>query len=263
MSRFSRMFARAKSEQRAALGVYLTVGDPSVSLTVSAALAALKAGADFIELGAPFSDPSADGPSIQRAMERALARGTTFEDVLSVAEQIRQGDAHAPIVLFGYGNPFFRAQERGLLVKHQASVDGVLIVDVPPEHDHDFASLQGQMARIRLLGPNATPARRQAIASSAEGFVYVVAYAGVTGAAAATDASGLKNQVQAMRALTDVPLCVGFGVKTAADAKALSGVADGVIAGSVFVDALSRAKTEKEADDVVSAIVRDLAAGLR
>jgi len=262
MQRFEQMFARLKREKKKALGVYLTVGDPSSEATAEAALAALEAGADFIELGAPFSDPSADGPSIQKAMERALAKGTKFADVATVAKTVRAAAPEAPIVLFGYGNPYFRAQQRGDLLALSETVDGLLLVDVPAEHASDFASLRGKIASIRLLAPNATEPRRQAIASTAEGFIYLVAYAGVTGAAANRDGAELVKLVAQMRALTDVPLCVGFGIKTGADARAMAQVADGVIAGTVFVEALSQATSVADARSRVSVIVRDLRQGL-
>ncbi len=263
MSRFAQLFSRLRAAKRKALGVYLTVGDPSVEISAAAAVAALDAGADFIELGAPFSDPSADGPAIQRAMERALARGVRFADVAAVARRVRAHTEAAPIVLFGYANPFYRALGRGDLAALHGVADGLLVVDVPPEHDADFRSLEGRMARIRLLGPNATEARRRVIAEHGEGFVYLVAYAGVTGAAATRDLEALGAQVTAMRALAPaLPLCCGFGVKTRDDARVLAPLADGVIAGSVFVDALGKAATVDEAKAEMARIVRELRAGL-
>lgn len=240
MSRFEHCFNALAAKGEKALGVYLTVGDPSLELSAQAADAAVRAGADFLELGVPFSDPSADGPTIQHAMERALARGTSLRDVLRVAKDLRQRHAELPVLLFGYANPFFRAQRAGWLrpALKDADVDGVLLVDVPPEHGADFASLDVDI--IRLLGPNATPERRRVVAKAASGFIYLVAFAGVTGAAAQTSAAALSDNIKAVRKLTALPLCVGFGVRTGADAQRVAERADGVIAGSVFVDLLQQ-----------------------
>lgn len=263
-NRFASMFAVERAAGRKALGVYLTVGDPSVEVTERAARAAIRAGADFIELGAPFSDPSADGPVIQKAMERALANKTTLHDVARVAKTIRQEFPTLPVIWFGYANPFFVARHEPWFLNaiSDGLVDGLLLVDVPPEHGHDFAHLEGSVPLIRLLGPNATPARRAVIGKAASGFIYLVAIAGVTGAASVSSATAVNSLVahaKALRRYTQVPLCVGFGIKSGADAQRLSEGVDGVIAGSVFVDLL----TQSNGVELIEAKVRELKTALR
>ena len=254
--RLDAMFARLRAAKRKALGVYLTVGDPSLAVSEAAAHAAVAAGADFLELGVPFSDPSADGPTIQRAMQRALENGVRVADVFALAQRLRSALPDTPLVLFGYANPFLRAGERGDLGRTGA--DGVLIVDAPPDHDADFVG--APLPKIRLLGPNATAARRKCIAARAEGFVYLVAFAGVTGAnQSGNDVKEMRANVAALRKLTRVPICVGFGVRTADDARTLGPIADGVIAGSVFIDVMHGARDPAAA---VAEKVGELRAGL-
>jgi tryptophan synthase beta chain len=253
-SRLNGMFERLG--KRKALGVYLTVGDPSLVVSEAAAEAAVRGGADFLELGVPFSDPSADGPSIQKAMQRAIAAGTQMNDVLAMAARLRSKLPETPIILFGYANPFLRALQRGDLAR--CAADGMLVVDAPPDHDHDFDG--AHLPRIRLLGPNATPARRTVIGKSAEGFVYLVAFAGVTGTRTRErDVEAMKKNVAAMRKVSRVPICVGFGVRSADDARALGPVADGIIAGSVFIDVMRESKDPARA---VEEKTRELRAGL-
>lgn len=259
-TRFADLFSLLRQRGEKALGVYLTVGDPDVPATLRAADAAVRGGADFLELGAPFSDPSADGPVIQRAMERSLLKRTTLQQVVDVAAQLRAKHPLVPIVLFGYANPFFVAERAGWLrpALAKAGVDGVLMVDVPPEHDADFSALAEQVSLIRLLGPNATQARREAIAASASGFIYLVAIAGVTGASTQGALEPMAQNIKALRKLTPLPLCVGFGVRTKEDARRLAPLADGVIAGSVFVELLAH----RDAANAVYEKVRELKAAL-
>jgi tryptophan synthase alpha subunit/cysteine synthase len=179
-SRLTAMFDRLRTKGQKALGVYMTVGDPDLETSEQALRAALAAGADFAELGVPFSDPSADGPSIQRAMEHALKAGTDMASVLALAARLRTDFPDKPLVLFGYANPFFRALQHADFLPAASAADGVLIVDVPPEHGHDFAELAARLDWIRLLAPNATPERRAIVAKAAHGFIYLVAVTGVT-----------------------------------------------------------------------------------
>lgn len=237
-SRIREMFSDLAGKK--ALGVYMTVGDPDLATSEKALRAALSAGADFAELGVPFSDPSADGPSIQRAMEHALKQGTTMHDVVALAARLRADFPMKPLVLFGYANPFFRALEAPHFRAQVQAADGVLIVDVPPEHGQDFLALSQQLDWIRLLAPNATPERRAVVAQAARGFIYLVAVAGVTGGTVQRNLAELQAQVAALRSLSAVPICVGFGVRDEKDARELGGLADGIIVGSAFVDDLAQ-----------------------
>ncbi len=239
--RFADLFKTLRAQNKKALGAYFTIGDPDIATSEKAIRAALKAGADFIELGMPFSDPSADGPAIQHAMERALAHGTTLADALSLAERLRQDFPQTPLLLFGYANPFFRAlQTPDFLARAAGVLDGLLVVDVPPEHGADFAELSTRLDWIRLLAPNATPQRQRVVAKAASGFIYLVAVTGITGGAEKRDVETLRTQVAALKALSDVPICVGFGVREEKDARELAGVADGIIVGSAFVEDIAR-----------------------
>jgi tryptophan synthase alpha chain len=264
MSRLGDTFARTKQESRAALVAYFCAGDPDPETTVEVCVAAAEAGADLLELGMPFSDPAADGVAIQRASERALRGGMTLKKTLAVARAIRARSA-VPMVLFGYYNPILAYGEEALCRDaHEAGIDGLLVVDLPPE---EITSLleparRHQLALVPLVAPTSSQQRIELAASVADGFLYYVSLTGVTGALSADfDAAG--KRAKAMRDSTQKPVVVGFGVKTGADVKKLAGYADGVVVGSALVCAVEDSKDRASAVAAVRTLVRDLASGLR
>ena len=262
MSRFAARFAKLRDEQRAALVPYVVAGDPGKAATVPLMRALVKAGADILELGVPFSDPSADGPVIQAAQERALAAGTTLKDVLAMVKEFRGTDRDTPVVLMGYLNPveafgaaaFAEAAE-------DAGVDGVLTVDMPPEEAEPLGGLLRArgLDPIFLLAPTTDDARIRRITESASGFVYYVSLKGVTGAAH-LDLGPVRERLAKLRRLTTLPVGVGFGVRDAATAAALGQVADAVVVGSAVV---SRMTEHKDDAARMTASVQEFVRGLR
>lgn len=261
MSRIAEAFARAKDDGRAALVIYLSAGDPDLETTIALVLAAAEAGADVIELGVPFSDPSADGPSIQRASERALASGTTLTGVLGAVRTIRESTS-VPILLFGYYNPIITyGEERLVRDAKDAGVDGFLVVDLPPE---ECAPLYGPASAagldlVPLVAPTSTPARVEAAASIASSFIYYVSLTGVTGARAVA-LGGAAERAHALSEQVGFPVALGFGVKTPADAKEVAAHADGVVVGSAIVDAAAAADGQRAKVAAVRDLVTVLAA---
>jgi tryptophan synthase alpha chain len=234
--RISATFARAKSEGRAALIVYLTAGDPSPDRTASLIAALERGGADLIELGVPFSDPIADGPVIQRASERALRAGTRLERVLEMARTIRQTSS-IPMVLFTYLNPAMRyGLERLAADAVAAGIDGCLLTDLSVEEAESYVKAMEAhgLDRIFLAAPTSTPERLRLVAKYSSGFVYLVSRTGITGEQ--TSVSGAVGPlVDSMRAITDLPLAVGFGISTPEQAAQVGSIADGVVVGSAMV----------------------------
>lgn len=262
MSRFAARFAKLKSERRAALVPYVVAGDPSRSATVPLMHALVKAGADVIELGVPFSDPSADGPVIQAAQERALAAGTTLKDVVDMVQEFRATDRDTPVVLMGYLNPVEAfGPEAFAKAAEQAGVDGVLTVDMPPEEAEPLGSLLRAkgLDPIFLLAPTTDEARIRRITETASGFVYYVSLKGVTGAAH-LDLGPVRERLFKLRSLTTLPVGVGFGVRDAATAAALGQVADAVVVGSAVV---SRMTEHKDDAARMTASVQEFVKGLR
>ncbi len=237
MSRIATCFASLRAQGRKALIPYLTAGDPHPDLTVPLLQALVAAGADLIELGVPFSDPMADGPVIQRAHERALAQGVTLRKVLALVAEFRQQDTRTPVVLMGYLNP---VEVLGYAEFAQAAaasgVDGVLVVDLPPEEADGLAAAlrQQHLDLIFLLAPTTTSARARQIAAVGSGFLYYVSLKGVTGAGH-LDTQGVQARLAQWRALTDLPLGVGFGIQDGATARQVSSGADAVIIGSALI----------------------------
>jgi len=246
MNRITTTFARCRAEGRAALIGYLTGCDPDQAGSLERLRAACAAGLDLLELGVPFSDPTADGPEIQAAMVRALASGSTLDKVIELATTLRSEFPELPIVLFSYANPLLRAAARtpegalGLcrsLVER--GIDGLLVVDLPPEQ----GALLREPARaagldwIGLVAPTSTPHRRDRVLAAASGFVYAVSLTGVTGAALDASSLALHEQLADLRARTELPVAVGFGVRSAEQVRALAEVVDGVVVGSALVRA--------------------------
>ena len=248
-NRIDQRFAELKAQGRTALIPYITAGDPAPAHTVDFMHACVEAGADVIELGVPFSDPMADGPVIQKACERALVHGTRLQHVLEMVAEFRQRDSETPVVLMGYLNPIERMGYDVFTREAQASgVDGVLVVDMPPEEAGDNAALFAEhgLQSIFLLAPTTSEARARAICEHGEGYLYYVSLKGVTGAAT-LDADAVGEQLSKLRRVTDLPLCVGFGIRDGATAAAIGRVADGVIVGSALVGRIA-----EHADDPAS-----------
>lgn len=242
MSRIDEVFARCRTEGRAALVGYLTAYDPDRAGSLERLRAACDAGVDVLELGVPFSDPTADGPEIQLAMGRARAAGATLDGAISLAAELRSSHPATPIVLFSYANPLVaRAEGIAATVQRvgEAGVDGLLVVDMPPES----ASALREPARaagldwVGLCAPTTTPQRLDRIVAASTGFVYAVSLTGVTGAALDAGASSLDAHLSRIRARTELPLAVGFGVRTPEQAAALVPKVDGVVVGSALVKA--------------------------
>lgn len=256
-------FARARSEKRAALVAYFCAGDPDPETTVEVAVAAAEEGADILELGMPFSDPTADGIAIQRASERALRGGMTLKKTLEVARAIRARSS-SPIVLFGYYNPILSYGEEKLCRDARAlGVDGLLVVDLPPEECASLrepASREG-LALVPLLAPTSSEPRIALAASVADAFIYYVSLTGVTGAGTANFDEAAQRARQ-IRERTNKPVVVGFGVNSGADVRKLSGFADGVVVGSALVRAVEQGEDRAASVAAVRTLIRDLASGL-
>jgi tryptophan synthase alpha chain len=259
MSRIGERFARLRSEGRTGLIPYVTGGDPSPQTTVPLMHALAKAGADVIELGVPFSDPMADGPVIQRAAERAIRQGVGLPQCLAFVAEFRRAGGATPVVLMGYANPIERMGiERFAQLASDAGVDGVIVVDYPPEECADFA--QGLRARaidpIFLLAPTSTDERVEQVARIASGFVYYVSLRGITGADHLTVGS-VAERIPSLRARVRLPVAVGFGIKDAASAQAVGRAADAVVIGSRVIQAMQDAgdgAAVQAAADFVSSI---------
>lgn len=260
MSRFETTFARLRAEGRKALIPFMTAGDPSLEATVPVMHALVAAGADCIELGVPFSDPMADGPVIQRSSERALARGADTAYVLECVRRFRQDDAETPVVFMGYLNPVeIRGAAHYAAEAVAAGVDGVLLVDLPPEEAGDFlgAFEQAGLALVMLASPTTPPERAAMLCARAQGYLYYVSYAGVTGADR-LDAGQAGKRLQQLRAASQVPVVAGFGIKDAASAAAMATDADGVVVGSALVSAMAEAGDADEAARCAAAFLAPL-----
>ncbi len=242
MSRISQTMAALQAAHRKVLIPYLVAGDPDKGTTLGLMQALVAAGADIIELGIPFSDPSSDGTVIQQGAERALREGTTLHDVMDIVRQFRARDALTPIVLMGYLNPIeIMGYEAFASAAQAVGVDGVLIVDMPAYECSDmFDAVRPRgLDTVFLVAPTTTEARLASICASSSGYLYYVSLKGVTGAAI-TDKGDIKSKIEHLRSMTDLPVVVGFGIKDAASAVDMASVSDGVIVGSALVDAISR-----------------------
>lgn len=259
MSRIAETFARLRRQERKALIPFITAGDPEPAATVPLMHALVRAGADILELGVPFSDPMADGPVIQRASERALAHGVGLADVLEMVVAFRRTDRHTPVVLMGYANPIeAMGHETFARRAQEAGVDGVLTVDYPPEECAEFAALLTDRGidPIFLLSPTSREERVAAVARLARGFVYYVSLKGVTGASH-LDLADVRQRLTALRRMIDLPIGVGFGIRDGTTARSVAEFADAVVIGSRIVQAVEgtpRAELEARVEDLVRAI---------
>jgi tryptophan synthase alpha chain len=246
MSRIAATFAALASQRRKALIPYVTAGDPFADATVDIMLAMAEAGADVIELGVPFSDPMADGPVIQKAAERALARGIGMTQVLAMVRGFRASNRTTPVVLMGYANPVERyGVARFVADARDAGVDGVLVVDYPPEECEAFALTlrESGLDPIFLLAPTSTEQRIKEVGRIASGYVYYVSLKGVTGAGH-LDVGAVAEMVPRIKAHVQVPVGVGFGIRDAATAKVVAAVSDAVVIGSALVQLLEPCKRD-------------------
>lgn len=263
MSRIKHCFEQLKQSNKKALIPYITAGDPHPDYTVEFMHALVESGADIIELGMPFSDPMADGPVIQLACERALAAGTTVRKVLALVKEFRLLNKQTPVVLMGYLNPieFFGYQAFADAAK-EADVDGILLVDLTPEEATDVVECfrSNNIDLIYLLSPTTTQKRAEKICSLASGYVYYVSVKGVTGSAS-LDVDSVAQHVSSLRTVTDLPIGVGFGIRDAQTARAVSQCSDGVIVGSVLVNAIAEGKINTQ--DQIAAALRDILAPMR
>lgn len=255
MNRITQRLAALKQEKRTALVSYVVSGDPTPTATLPAMHGLVEAGVDIIELGVPFSDPMADGPVIQLAHERALANKTSLRKTLATVAAFRKTNSYTPVVLMGYANPIERMGYQAFAeAAVSAGVDGVLTVDLPPEEAKAFnAELQKVgIESIFLIAPTTTNERMAMVAELAGGFLYYVSLKGVTGAGH-LDIAAVEEKLAEIRALTDLPVCVGFGIKDAETAAAVARSADGVVVGSAFVNIMAT-MAEREDSEIATAL---------
>jgi tryptophan synthase alpha chain len=263
MGRIADTFAALAKQGKKGLIPYIMAGDPSPAMTVDLMHALVEGGADVIELGVPFSDPMADGPVIQRAAERAIAQGIGMHQTLSMVAEFRKEDQTTPIVLMGYANPIECIGQAAFVdVAKTAGVDGVLVVDYPPEESEDFAQkLRAvDMDPIYLLAPTSTEERIAAVAKVASGYLYYVSLKGVTGAGH-LDLHEVSQRIPQIRNRTGLPVGVGFGIRDASTAERLAGMADAVVVGSRLIDAMTDVP-QSEARAALLAVMKDIRAGV-
>ena len=264
MGRIGDKFESLRAKNEKALVVYLTAGDPSLAVTKELIFELEKAGVDILEIGVPFSDPTADGPVIQAASQRALKTGTTLASVLKMVADIRLS-SQIPIVLFGYFNPIFAfGVEKFARKASEAGVDGVLVVDLPPEEARELRvySDAAGLDFISLVAPTSGKDRMKTILKTATGFLYYVSITGVTGTAA-PKVEDVAREVGKIRKLTKMPIAVGFGISNAKQAKAIGAVADGIVIGSAVVKLIDENRNNRELVKVISNYTREIKEALR
>ncbi len=263
-TRIDRRFAALKQEGRAALVTFITAGDPDPATSLAILRSLPAAGADIVEVGVPFSDPMADGPTIQASSQRALKAGQTLKKTLEMVRGFRRGDNDTPIVLMGYYNPIYvYGVDRFLADAKSAGIDGLIVVDLPPEEDAELClpALKAGLNFIRLATPTTDDKRLPAVLANTSGFVYYVSITGITGAAT-PHAGRVAAAVARIKRHSSLPVAVGFGVKNAAHARALAQDADGVVVGSALVEALRASLDGGKATSGTVKAVADLVAEL-
>ena len=237
MTRIDKKFAALRAENKKAFVAYVMAGDPDYDTSLEIVKGLPGAGVDIIELGMPFTDPMADGPTIQLAGQRALAAGQTLQKTLDMAAEFRKGDDTTPIVMMGYYNPIYsRGVDRFLTDAKAAGIDGLIVVDLPPEEDEELCipAQRAGLNFIRLATPTTDDKRLPKVLTNTSGFVYYVSITGITGAAAA-EAADVGPEVARIKAQTDLPVVVGFGIRTPETSQAIASVADGAVVGSAIV----------------------------
>jgi tryptophan synthase alpha chain len=269
-TRIDTRFADLKREGRAAFVTFVMCGDPDLATSLEIIKALPKAGADVIEIGMPFTDPMADGPAIQAAGLRALKAGTTLKKTLDVVRSFRKEDTTTPLVLMGYYNPIYiYGVDKFLIDAKSAGVDGLILVDLPPEEDDELCipALKAGLNFIRLATPTTDDKRLPAVLANTSGFVYYVSITGITGSASA-DSSAVGSAVARIKRHIGLPVCVGFGIRTPEAARAIAEHADGVVVGSALVDALrgsldAEGRATAKTVTAVAALTTALAQGVR
>lgn len=259
MKRIENKFADLRGKNEKALIVYLTAGDPSLNITKQLIFTLEKAGADILEIGVPFSDPTADGPVIQAASQRSLKAGTTLDSVLKMIAEVRKS-SEIPIVLFGYFNPIFAyGVKKFAQAARHAGVDGVLVVDLPYEEASELRNYTeaAGIDFISLIAPTTDNERLKRIVAKASGFLYYISITGITGTAA-PKIGNIKTEVEKIRSLTDIPVVVGFGISRAEQAREIGHFADGIVIGSAIVRLIDENKNKKNFLKIISDYVRDI-----
>ncbi len=259
MTRIERKFAELRQSGRKAFVAYIMGGDPDHSTSLELLHGLPAAGADIVELGIPFTDPMADGPTIQLAGQRALAGGQTLEGTLELVRDFRQADGSTPIVLMGYYNPIHnRGSEQFISDAVEAGADGLIIVDLPPEEDEELCipAQNSGLNFIRLATPTTDDRRLRTVLRNTSGFVYYVSITGITGAAAA-NAAEVAPDVARIKSATELPVCVGFGIKTPDAAREIASISDGAVVGSSIVSMVEQGKPVER----ILAFVSELSAG--
>jgi tryptophan synthase alpha chain len=269
-TRIDARFAELKKQGRSAFITFLMAGDPDPSTSLDIIKALPKAGADIVEIGMPFTDPMADGPAIQAAGLRALKAGMTLKKTLAMVREFRKADAATPLVLMGYYNPIYiHGVDKFLIDAKSAGVDGLIIVDLPPEEDSELClpAMKAGLNFIRLATPTTDDKRLPAVLANTSGFVYYVSITGITGSASA-DAGDVGEAVARIKRHTKLPVCVGFGIRTPLAARAIAQTADGAVVGTALVDALQgsldpEGRATAKTVDAVADLVASLAQGVR
>ncbi|GAB4252336.1 MAG: tryptophan synthase subunit alpha [Candidatus Methylacidiphilales bacterium] len=258
MNRIDALFSRLQREHQRALVAYIAAGDPGLNATVDLALGLAEAGVDVLELGLPFSDPLADGVVNQKAAQRALEAGTTVDGVFDAVARIRAA-SELPIVFFSYFNPIFHyGLERFLIRSRETGVDGILVLDLPPEEADGIWNNVPELRRISLIAPTTPPERMRRITASSSGFIYYVSREGVTGMQQSVPVS-LAANVAAIKAVSPLPVCVGFGISSPEQARAVARLADGVVVGSAIVSRIEQLGKSPDLVPEVCSFVRKLA----
>jgi tryptophan synthase alpha chain len=258
MSRIDDRFAQLRAHNRAAFVAYVMAGDPEYGRSLEIVRGLPAAGVDVIELGIPFTDPMADGPAVQAAGQRALAAGQTLRRTLDMVREFRRGDGETPIILMGYYNPIYSmGVDRFLAAAKEAGVDGLIVVDLPPEEDEELCvpAARAGLHFIRLATPTTDDRRLPRVLQNTSGFVYYVSITGITGAGAAV-ADEVGPEVARIKRATDLPVCVGFGVRTPENAAAIARVADGVVVGSAIVSRIANGDSPADVLDFVRTLTK-------
>jgi len=264
MSRIKTTFDRLKAEQRTALVTFVMAGDPTMESALSVLKTLPESGADIIEVGMPFTDPAADGLTIQHAGQRALKSGATLSLTIDMVKEFRSGDDNTPIILMGYANPLYAyGLEKFAIAAKDAGVDGLIIVDLPPEESGELEqfTIKNGLDMIRLITPTTDEHRLETVLKGASGFLYYVSITGVTGTATA-DTDSIEKHIDLIKSKSDLPIAIGFGIKTPKDAQEMSRLGDAVVVGSAIVEKVSKVKENGAGMEDVQVFVRSLSEGL-
>ncbi len=241
MNRIDKKFKKLREKNQAALVLYITAGDPDLKTTEKIILTLAEAGADLIELGVPFTDPTADGPTIQKASLRALKKPFGLEEIFAMVERVRK-HSQVPLMLFSYYNPIFKfGEEKAASLGQEAGIDGMLVVDLPPEESYNLRNFcnKSRLCLVHLATPTSDAARLKLVAGASSGFIYYVSVTGITGARKELP-KGITDHIAQIRKVSDLPIAVGFGVSSPAQAKMLAKIADGVVIGSALVSVVAK-----------------------